>query len=129
MKTAIRKIGPREEKTSAEVLMAEEDYYEDPVEMVESILYGDSRRFYRGFDNRGYGRQRNQQNSQGNNSRGYQGGRGYQEAGGQRNYRKDYDGPRNQGYKENTWSGNNQKGQGESQEERDRVFEGLKKLL
>ena len=80
MKTAITKIGHQEEKASAEVLMAEDDYCEDPLEMIESILFGDSRRFYRGFDNRGYGRQRNQQNSQGYNSRGYQGGRGSQEA-------------------------------------------------
>jgi hypothetical protein len=40
MKMAIRKIGHQEEKDSAEVMLAEDEYIEDPV---EDILYGERR--------------------------------------------------------------------------------------
>jgi len=40
MKTAIRKIGHRQEKDSAEVMLAEDEYVEDPV---EDILHGKRR--------------------------------------------------------------------------------------
>jgi hypothetical protein len=50
MKSAIRKIGTRDVKDSAEVMLAEGDYGVDPV---EEILYGERR-----FPNQGFMRPR-----------------------------------------------------------------------
>ncbi len=74
MKSAIRKIGNREEKDSAEVMMAEDEYVEDPV---EGILYGEStdrrsgNNYWKPRDNRDGG---NNRRDGGNNRRdgGYQ---------------------------------------------------------
>ncbi len=58
MKTAIRKIGHCTDKESSEVLLAEGEYEEDPV---EDILYGERRpngnwrpRNQQGYQNQGY---------------------------------------------------------------------------
>jgi len=74
MKTAIRKIGHRQEKDSAEVMWAEDEYVEDPV---EDILYGERR------SNGNNWRPRNRQDA-GNQQQGYQ--RFPEHQGGQRQF-------------------------------------------
>jgi hypothetical protein len=89
MKMAIRKIGHREEKDSVKVMLAEDEYVEDPV---ESILYGE-RTERRSGNN--YWKPRDRRDG-GNQQRGYQ-----RDQGDRRQFRNDFcnDRPRDGGYR------------------------------